>query len=375
MALIGVLWALLVFGAYWLRFDRLARLEDPVARANALLVCLFQEGFWMYLAALGPVCLVFLSALAEQGVPGPFNYSRYGYLIRVSDLVAAAWILIISLNQLNFSKFRKLVTVGQDPPHLKRLRSILTLWSYVVLCAALALYIDRARAWPFMLAEGLGVVTFFAGAIAINRLYTKWAARQPDLIVTPETHALFGELCATAGIKGKLAPSFSLQYGRGLWAFATTQSRVYVTPAFCRELTSEEQRFILAHELAHIKLGHVQQRMKAVGWLRVLAVELMVLPALFLESAPELALATLTLGPLIALLIVHRKMWLALPIFRQQEFEADAFAVRFSDPATAGEALSKVHASIGSDVLAETSVYTHPPLAQRIVHLQSAPPV
>ena len=152
-------------------------------------------------------------------------------------------------------------------------------------------------------------------------------------------------------------------------AYATTRSRVAVTPAFCRELSLEEQKFILLHELGHIRLGHIKMRSRNLSWIQLAFLEFMVLPYAVFPFAPAISVAVATFGALVSWLLYSWRSWTLMPTLREQEFQADAFAAQYAEPEVGMSALQKVQDSIAGELAAKLSVLTHPALRERLDRL------
>ena len=95
---------------------------------------------------------------------------------------------------------------------------------------------------------------------------------------------------------------------------------------------------MLAHELAHFKLKHIPQRL-VVGALvsarRLRPARLVVGAGLVLHRARRTDQPSESAALLLFMLVLPAFTWLVTPLFaawsRRHEFEADAFAARYSD--------------------------------------------
>lgn len=145
------------------------------------------------------------------------------------------------------------------------------------------------------------------------------------------------------------------------YAVGHRSPRIYVTEMLWERLDEAECRFIMAHELAHLKLGHVPKiylGMLIPLWLVVLSV------ASFLWTA------SLWL-PLLALAAAYLVNFLiALPNRRNYELAADQLAVQLTGDADAAAAalLALQAANRGF----RTNTRTHPAIAARVEALRGS---
>jgi Zn-dependent protease with chaperone function len=120
---------------------------------------------------------------------------------------------------------------------------------------------------------------------------------------------------------------------------------------FCRN-QRDQMAFVLGHELAHIHLGHARERNVANGIMTV---------------AP---LANPLLG-------VGLGMFFDRAYSREQEFEADHWAVRFAAragyvPSASIALLQRLGGGEAPNNLVSQLLGTHPPLTERLQHLREA---
>ena len=164
--------------------------------------------------------------------------------------------------------------------------------------------------------------------------------------------------------------------------------RVVFFDTLLARLAPDEIEAVLAHELGHFRLRHVQKR---VAWSALLSLSLLALLA-WLADAPwfyaglgipagDVAHAMERPGVALALFT------LALPVFtfalaplsaaysRRHEFEADAFAARQSSARSLVAALIKLYddnaATLTPDPLHSAFYDSHPPAAARVARLDS----
>jgi len=139
---------------------------------------------------------------------------------------------------------------------------------------------------------------------------------------------------------------------------------------------------VLAHELGHFKLRHVVRRM-----LWTFGVSLVLLGVLgylkdkawLYEGLGAAYPATNAMGLLLFVLVVPVFTFLLQPLVamysRKHEFEADAYAARYSSPRELVNALVKLYkdnaATLTPDPLHSAFYDSHPPASLRIARLQS----
>jgi STE24 endopeptidase len=167
--------------------------------------------------------------------------------------------------------------------------------------------------------------------------------------------------------------------------------RVVFFDTLIARLTGDELEAVLAHELGHFKLRHVQKR---ILWSAIVSLAFLAALAWLMQrpwfyaglGIPHEQVAQAMARPGVALALFS----LALPVFlflasplaslysRRHEFEADAFAASTaSAPALAG-ALVKLYednaSTLTPDPLHSAFYDSHPPAAVRIARLQSLGP-
>ncbi len=136
---------------------------------------------------------------------------------------------------------------------------------------------------------------------------------------------------------------------------------------------------VLAHELGHYKFGHVVQRIGESAVLAFVVFAILhwafaagTLPAAFhLRNDPSLVLMIVmtAIGPFSSLLAPLTNF-----LSRRAEFQADAFAKSMVGAAPMISALTKLTrdnlATLTPDRLYTLFNYSHPPVPERIAHLQ-----
>jgi len=145
--------------------------------------------------------------------------------------------------------------------------------------------------------------------------------------------------------------------------------------------SEEEILSILAHELGHYKFGHIRERIIEVVVLTFIAFAVLYLAfvegglatAFGLSKDPGLVLVIVlfAMGPFAHLLSPFTNF-----LSRRAEFQADGFAKRVMGGAPMISALTKLSrdnlATLTPDWLYTLFYYSHPPIPERIAHIESA---
>jgi STE24 endopeptidase len=164
--------------------------------------------------------------------------------------------------------------------------------------------------------------------------------------------------------------------------------RVVFFDTLLSKLSPGEVEAVLAHELGHFKLRHVQKRMAAMfgislagfallGWL---SGETWFYTALGVQ--PSMAAPNDAVALLLFMLVVPVFGFFVAPILshlsRRHEFEADAYACAQSDGRDLAGALLKLHednaSTLTPDPLYVRFYYSHPPAGERLAALPVAQP-
>ncbi len=160
--------------------------------------------------------------------------------------------------------------------------------------------------------------------------------------------------------------------------------RIVFYDTLIQQLNPDEIEAVLAHELGHFRLHHLRRRLitmvggsflmlALLGWLSAqpwFHAGLGMTPDLALRDAATL-LGFLLAAPVFLSLLAPLASWLS----RRDEFAADAFAARLTQPQALIDALLKLYrdnaATLTPDPLYSAVHDSHPPAPQRIGHLQS----
>jgi STE24 endopeptidase len=163
--------------------------------------------------------------------------------------------------------------------------------------------------------------------------------------------------------------------------------RVVFYDTLLARLAAGEVEAVLAHELGHYKLRHIQKRLLAMAALTLVFFALLGWLATRswfytgLAVQPNLTLPNDALALILLLLVGSVFGVFASPLLagwsRRDEFEADAFASRHADAAALASALLKLHednaATLTPDPLYARFYYSHPPAVERLAALSPTP--
>jgi Zn-dependent protease with chaperone function len=129
---------------------------------------------------------------------------------------------------------------------------------------------------------------------------------------------------------------------------------LYISSLLLRDFKPEERQFVIAHELAHVKLGHLKYRQNVRSLILVLYA---ILALLLLLKLPIQFLAT---AALIALMAVAAIGIISRKVIFEQEYQADSEAIRtLPNPEALKSALYRVAANSMLPQLMEFE--PHPP--------------
>jgi Zn-dependent protease with chaperone function len=141
---------------------------------------------------------------------------------------------------------------------------------------------------------------------------------------------------------------------------------LYISDLMLQDFSPTERRFIILHELAHIKLGHIKVRQWAL-LAYVLAVAVITSITLTLGDQFPGKILVLACG---IILSATGYVLYAKKIFPQQEFEADAEAIRtLNDLSAAKSSLTRVVVNSAFPRLMELDMPSHPSLERRIASM------
>ena len=208
--------------------------------------------------------------------------------------------------------------------------------------------------------EGEAIVAEQAVGRDLARAFLEQLEREPDPAVRQHLDFLAAKL--TAGL-GDRRWTFRVQAVRTpeVNAFALPGGYIFVTRRlldFCN-WDHAELAFVLGHEMGHVVQRHAVQRLMANALFGSIASRLPVGGGLVRSQVSALLSTLLRQG-----------------YSREQELEADAFAVKTAraagfDPAAGRTLLVRLAAESAAEPLAASYFATHPPLTERLRHLDT----
>jgi STE24 endopeptidase len=235
-------------------------------------------------------------------------------------------------------------------------------------------------------------LTWMAFNLLILLLYPTYIAPLFNKFAPLEDAALkarIEQLLAKCGFRAKglfvMDGSKRSSHGNAYFTGFGAAKRIVFFDTLLARLAPAEVEAVLAHELGHFKLRHVWKR---VAWLFVASLAFLALLGWLIDRPWFYAgLGVESRGTAMALLL----FFMVVPVFtfllhplgslysRKHEYEADAYAARFSAAADLVRALVKLYqdnaATLTPDPVHSAFYDSHPPAALRIARLQSlAPP-
>ncbi len=110
----------------------------------------------------------------------------------------------------------------------------------------------------------------------------------------------------------------------GRWnLLAYLDSYIFIGPDFFTEFTPKEQRFLIGHELIHIKYSHVFKRFVSLAFSFLIAVLLTILIGFYLRKVIQKRFLRLISYVMVYFLISNINGFLVLAYYRNQEYQAD----------------------------------------------------
>jgi STE24 endopeptidase len=235
-------------------------------------------------------------------------------------------------------------------------------------------------------------LTWMAFNLLILLLYPTFIAPLFNKFAPLEDAALkerIEQLLAKCGFRAKglfvMDGSRRSSHGNAYFTGFGAAKRIVFFDTLLARLAPAEVEAVLAHELGHFKLRHVWKR---VVWLFLASLAFLALLGWLIDRPWFYAgLGVESRGTAMALLL----FFMVVPVFtfllhplgslysRKHEYEADAYAARFSAAADLVRALVKLYqdnaATLTPDPVHSAFYDSHPPAALRIARLQSlAPP-
>jgi STE24 endopeptidase len=169
-------------------------------------------------------------------------------------------------------------------------------------------------------------------------------------------------------------------HGNAYFSGLGKAKRIVFFDTLLQKHSEEEILSILAHELGHYKYGHVKERIAEMAVLTFLGFAVLywafaggIAQAFGLPDDPGLVLIIIlfAMGPIGQLLSPFTNF-----LSRRAEFQADGFAKSMLGPQPMISALTRLSrdnlATLTPDWLYTLFYYSHPPVPERIAHLESA---
>ena len=188
----------------------------------------------------------------------------------------------------------------------------------------------------FLVLQVLGAVILFVGSVFglskfAHRLIGYSRVDAPDIVEN------FDIMCDGVGINKPKLLALDTLGGNLAFGFALSNA-IVVSNYLLRSLSLTEMRALLAHELAHIVLGHMRKRAIFFGITGLLIVSSVALATSLLPSVGGFRI----LG--YSIIVWYLALKLSQSIFRQQEYAADKYAADLIGDATQLSAmLEKLH--------------------------------
>ncbi len=211
----------------------------------------------------------------------------------------------------------------------------------------------------------------------VPMIATTLLAKKPKVVVPPEALDELGarlrervaDLAARLGMDAP--PSRVLTeaiYGR--YGAVLDRKGVGVTAGALEGLEPGELDFLIAHELAHEKLGHLRRRRLIMA--ATMAVCLLPVPIVLLLGKSMFATPGFLFTPMLLPLVVVLPMgFLQRRMMQTEEFQADRLALQATgDPGAARRALRRI--TLNSDLpgVHDTDMSSHPTVGARLAALQ-----
>ncbi len=171
-------------------------------------------------------------------------------------------------------------------------------------------------------------------------------------------------------------------HGNAYFTGLGREKRIVFYDTLLQSLSPAQVEAVLAHELAHFKLKHIPQRLvvSAVTSLAGFALLGWLSAQDWFYAALGVGQASHSAALLLFILVLPAFTWILTPLgaawSRRHEFQADAFAARFSDGGELGRALVRLYrenaSSLTPDPVYSAFYDSHPPPVVRIARLVNA---
>ncbi|MGB5103361.1 MAG: M48 family metallopeptidase, partial [Steroidobacteraceae bacterium] len=203
----------------------------------------------------------------------------------------------------------------------------------------------------------------------------------------PSLRARIDALLERCGFRAKsifvMDGSRRSSHGNAYFTGLGREKRIVFFDTLLESLTPAQVESVLAHELAHFRLRHVPQRLVVGAVLSLAGFALLGWLALqpWFYTALGVPAASNAAALVLFILVTPAFTWVVSPLLaawsRRHEYQADAFAARYSDAGSLAEALVRLYkdnaSTLTPDPLHSTFYDSHPPPAARIERLRAAP--
>ncbi len=256
----------------------------------------------------------------------------------------------------------------------------------VVVATVLWIMATAGRTWWL-----IGWVAWTGFSLTLLWAWPRWIAGLFNKFVPLEDQTLrarIDDLVARCGFRASdvyvMDGSKRSAHGNAYFTGLGKEKRIVFFDTLLQSLSPVQVEAVLAHELAHFKLRHIPQRIVVgalmtfagfalLGWL---ATQDWFYAALGVDRPSDSAALLLFLFALPAFSWVFSPLMAAWS--RRHEFEADAFAARYSDGPELGRALVKMYqenaSTLTPDPIHSAFYDSHPPPVARIAHLATQAP-
>lgn len=204
------------------------------------------------------------------------------------------------------------------------------------------------------------IFPFFAPKFVFNgQEFDRLAAKLADVCAR----------CAAAAPNPAPEPVVTVQGRFARYLAAALPKRLFVGSLLLRDFNEPLIEFVVAHEYAHIVLGHIPWRQRlailwrVVTWLACSGVMI----ARLLQLRSENFLLTLLVVAACWMLAMRLTLLIGAERRRREEFEADAYAVRFTrNKEAAILALTSIRALSPNPALHDRDTWSHPAMSRRL---------
>jgi heat shock protein HtpX len=297
----------------------------------------------------------------------------------------AAYVLVLGAAfSWSYSSFRA-YALGRSPTAASLARFFvqqwvlrLVPWALVVGLVSLSmrLYAPAGTVVGQSLVVVVTAVVGLAGSFALLPHLIRWVARATP-VTDPQLLDMLGELNRVAGTavtRLYVLPFQDDTLNAMVTGLRRRRPTIFVTEALIRTLPGRSVRAILAHELAHVREGHVLKSLGDNVLGLIVRMVLIVGSWALIERAYGAPSPLVTVGILFgAHLLVE--VGGALPLGRRREAQADALAAQWVGGEELADALEKLYSAdlaSGNKSKVEELCQSHPALRSRVASLRTA---